>query len=396
MPYTGISLSSGCASGIIFELTQVGKTLSDKFYLSVFEILEKFEAQKVSGLTKLKSLVEKAQNQTERELLEAYQFILEDDTLAEKIKEFIHLGHSLEDSIEKGVVYFQEMLAGLNNEYLALRGEDIRTVASYLLEEQENIFTQLEDRDYILVANDLSPKEIFEMPKSKIKGIILRKGQPFTHTAILLKSSSIPAIYQCDIPEGIGGMWAFIQQEKVFIQDKEPFDFETKEVLKSTSWLEKIKEQVLVTGVIHFPEDIDKLSKSGIKDIGLYRSEWLYMTKKEIPSYQYQLDRYQLMASKVKEGFLRIRTIDLGEDKMPSYLKDKEMFKSHRGSELYAYYPELIYPQLEALVEVSLMKPIRLLIPMVEDTKEVLDLSRTIRQIEKAKIAKPPPSGFFR
>lgn len=384
MPYTGILLSPGYVSGNIFELTQIGKTISDKSYLSVFETLEKFEICKKKGLKRLKDLVQKIEYENERKILEAYQLILEDSALEQKIKEFIHLGNSLEESIQSGFRYFQEMMISLDDEYFSLRGEELTIVASYLLEEEGEVFSNLDNQDYILVANDLSPKEIFELPMDKIKGIILREGHPFTHTAILLKGRGIPVIYQCDIPSGVDGMRAVIEQEKVFVMNKSYPDF-IEEGDRDLSWLEQIKSQVLVTGSIHFPEDIDRLHQKGIRDIGLYRSEWLYLIGEEVPSLKSQLMVYLSMANRVKEGFLRIRTLDLGEDKIPTYVKDKEIFKGLRGSGLYSAYPEMIMPQLEALVEVSLIKPMRVLMPMVEKSEEVLEMMMRLNQIKEAK-----------
>jgi len=289
------------------------------------------------------------------------------------------------DDVDHVVARIQRILIGASN-HGAAHGED-----------------QL--RGAIVVAHDLTPAETALLHHQGIAGFVTESGGPLSHTAILARSRGMPAIVGTHITShqvrdgdtvildaGRGVLLADIAESTL-----KSYRRKQREQQKRLSQLDRLKSAPAVTGDgisirllanIELEEDVRAARRAGADGIGLYRTEFLFMNRSDVPDEEEQLAQYLAVVRALKGLPITIRTMDLGADKGYAADAGSERLATNpalslRAIRLCLKNTELFRPQLRAILRASAEGPVRLMIPMLSSARELneaLELIEDIRQ----------------
>lgn len=253
----------------------------------------------------------------------------------------------------------------------------------------------------VVIADDLTPADTVLLYHQGMAGFVTGYGGPLSHTAILARSLGIPAVvgahnvhrYLRDgenvILDGLHGTIIADADEETLAYYRHKQD----EEVARRRHLARLREQPAVTqdGVrvhlmanIELPEDVDSALRAGAEGIGLYRTEFLFMNRSDVPTEEEQLEQY-LAVLRAFEGLpVTIRTLDLGADKQveghSSSCRNPAL--GLRAIRLCLKDPELFRPQLRAILRASAEGPVRLMVPMMSTVQE---LQQVLRLVEDTK-----------
>jgi phosphotransferase system enzyme I (PtsI) len=258
------------------------------------------------------------------------------------------------------------------------------------------------DRDVILVARDLLPSEVLTMNKNRVKGIVIETGGSTSHTAILARAFKIPAVM------GLAVSVREIRNNDVLVVDgaqgevlvnpgKENLDkyktARTKLRKKESEFL-KLKDlpaetldgcRVSLKANIEVPEEAETALHYGAEGIGLYRSEFLFLSSAKALDEDYQTEAYRKVLEAMGDNPVTIRTIDVGGDKiLPNYEAGDEMnpLLGWRAIRFSLAQPELFKTQLRAILRSSVHGKARIMFPLVSGLEE---LEQALGFLKKAK-----------
>jgi len=340
----------------------------------------------------------------EIQVFEAYKLLLNDPILMDMIADFIK--NELlcaEGSLIKAVEQVKSMFLALNDEYMRQRAEDIENVG-------KNIFMSLTGNtpadlsnlyeDSIIVAEDLSPADTVSLDRRHVKGFAVEKGGVTSHTAIIARTMEIPALVGCGselkkinngdilIVDGIKG---------VLIPNPDP------DVLKNylelqneyNRQVEKIKSskdepsitldgrKVLLAGNIATPEEANEVLSRGGEGIGLFRTEFLYLNRDNLPSEDEQFEAYRKVAEVMKDRPCIIRTLDIGGDKQSALLnipKEENPFLGYRAIRICLAEKDIFKTQLRAILRASAFGNLRVMFPMISCIEELREAKAVLKE----------------
>ena len=262
------------------------------------------------------------------------------------------------------------------------------------------------DDDLIVVANDLSPADTIQFKSLRIGGFVTDLGGATSHTAIVARSLAIPAVV------GMQHARPLIQDDDllivdgtrgVLIVDPDTGVLEEYRLRKTALELERSKLKRLVTGRsrtldgedvelhanIELPQDADRAKEVGADGVGLFRTEFLFMNRDELPGEDEQFEAYRSVVKVLGEKPVTIRTLDIGADKEARALRNRAGNRSApnpalglRAIRFCLAEPQLFLAQLRAVLRASHYGKIRLLIPMLAHAQEI---EQTLALIELAK-----------
>ena len=297
--------------------------------------------------------------------------------------------------------------ADVQDEYLRERKTDVRQVAERVIAalggQESAVPEKLRERaeDTILVARDLSPADVILFKDHQVAAFVTDVGGATSHTAILARSLAIPAIValhtsrellredELIVVDGTQGVVIVDPDETVLAEYR----------LKQHQWklerqkLSRIKTASAETldGVhielhanIELPGDLDAVRQSGATGVGLFRSEFLFMNRKDLPSEDEQFEAYKAVAEGLKGKPVVIRTLDIGADKS---LGGPDQGTAHSALGLRAIRyclaePSLFNAQLRAMLRAARYGDVRILIPMLASSNEI---KQTLTAIARAK-----------
>ena len=337
-----------------------------------------------------------------------HRMILQDSSFSDVPREIIkrescNAEWALKSQLDELLAHF----ADVQDEYLRERKTDVRQVAERVLAalsgQESAVPEKLRERaeDTILVARDLSPADVLLFKDHKVAAFVTDVGGATSHTAILARSLAIPAIValhtsrellredELIIVDGTQGVVIVDPDETVLAEFR----------LKQHQWkLEKQKLSRIKTAAaetldgihielhanIELPTDLDAVKHSGATGVGLFRSEFLFMNRKDLPSEDEQFEAYKAVAEGLKGKPVVIRTLDTGADKS---LDGPDQPSAHSALGLRAIRyclaePPLFNAQLRAILRASRYGDVRILIPMLASSNEI---KQTLAAIERAK-----------
>lgn len=345
-----------------------------------------------------------------------HRLILDDPSFSEVPKEIIRRDQcnaewALKCQLDEILAHFAEV----QDEYLRERKTDVRQVAERVVEalsgeggQGRAVPEKLRERaeDTILVAHDLSPADVILFKDHQVAAFVTDVGGATSHTAILARSLAIPAIVALHTSREL------LREDELIIIDGtqgvvivEPDETVLAEYrLKQHQWklerqkLSRIKTAAAETldGVhvelhanIELPSDLDAVKQSGATGIGLFRSEFLFMNRKDLPTEDEQFEAYKTVAEGMKGKPVVVRTLDIGADKSIQG-PDQVSSNSVLGLRAIRYClsePAVFNTQLRAILRASRYGDIRILIPMLASGTEIrLTFAAIARAKEQLKI----------
>jgi phosphotransferase system enzyme I (PtsI) len=292
----------------------------------------------------------------------------------------------------------------IEDPYLRERGHDLRQIGHRVL---ENLAGRPVDsisaiRDpVVIVAHDLSPADTAQILKSPVLGFATDVGSRTSHTAITARSLGIPAVVGVE-----GGTEAFGAAETVIVDGEEgvvvfdptvevvrEYQERRKAFARRTRDLAKFArlptitrdgKTLLLLANIEFPEEADVALRSGAYGVGLYRSEFLFLNRKDLPSEEEHFQTYRKVAEKFVRHPVTIRTFDLGGDKFASQLELAEEMNPAMGLRAIRFClkeKEIFKPQLRAILRASMYGKVRMMFPMISGVGELREAMTVVEEV---------------
>ena len=346
-------------------------------------------------------------NGTEKDIMEAYLAILQDDTLVQETIKIIeqekcNADYGADVGFNKIIQIFEQM----DDPYMAARSRDIadmkRKVLSKILNIKEINLSNLPIHT-ILVAKELSTSNTAKLDLKNIEGIITEIGGENSHTAIMARTHRIPAIVGIKnvtnlINEedviAINGKTGEIfinpskEEEKNLIEIKEKSDDIKKELeeYKNKPSITKDGHQVELMANIGDVSDINIVTENTAEGVGLFRSEFLYMNSDDFPTENEQFEAYKKVAESMPNKKIVVRTLDIGGDKNLKYLKlpqEENPFLGYRAIRIYLDNIALFKVQLRAILRASYYGNLAIMFPMIASVKELVDAKKVVEDVKK-------------
>ncbi len=365
----------------------------------------------IENLNNLKEKLKKEENSIYNEellILDMQILLINDSMVAKRTVDIIKdkkinaewaLEISLNDVFEK----FNQ----IQDEYLAERKDDIKQVF-------EKVFSKLTGEKYskienikkpvILIGHDFSPADTIQMNFSKIKGFVTEVGSKTSHTSIIARSMEIPAVVGVknvtDIVNGGDDIILDGFQGVVIVNpDKETLKkYENKKenyIIFINKLIEK-KELAAITkdgvkidilGNIEMPDEVQSVVEHGGEGIGLFRTEYLFLSKEEkLPTEKEHYETYLKVAERIYPNPVIIRTIDIGADKILKHYESDYNLNPAMGLRAIRFcfkYPDIFKAQLKGILMASTMKNIKILFPMVSGIVEIEKLLELVEETKK-------------
>lgn len=390
--YTGIGASAGIGIGTVVIVKEPSLAYDNKVITDAAAEVARVQAAIDTCVAKTQAMAEdmKARvGEKEAEILEGHILLLMDPELTGQIEAKINdEGKCAEAAVEEVCDFFAAMFASLDDEMFQQRATDVCDIKTRLLK----ILLNVEDVDLanvpegtILVAVDLTPSMTAGINPANVAGILTEIGGKTSHSAILARALEIPAVLSI---EGIvskleNGQNVVLDGEtgKVFVnpeadvlkeyEEKRAAYLEAKAALskfigKPTETADGIKHQLCAN--IGKPEDALKVLECDGEGIGLFRTEFLFMDRPQVPTEEEQFEAYKEVAEKLAGKPVIIRTLDIGGDKEIPYLglaKEENPFLGFRAVRLCLKREDLYRPQLRALLRASAYGEIMIMVPMI-------------------------------
>ena len=374
----------------------------------------------VDQLGKLEEKTRHELGEQEAQIFNVHQMFLYDPELVKKIEGVLREQKvNAEVAVEQGIDTFAEKLLALDSDYFRERIQDLKDIGKRL---QCNLLGINPDGRFapeepsILLANDLTPSDTMGFPKEKLLGICTVKGGPTSHTAILARSLRIPALVSVPLPldELQTSKDVILNADRGYIEFN-PLESRLNHARKvideqQVLWAEAVakahepalsrdKKAVEVVANIGSKKDAEQALSLGAEGVGLFRTEFLFLERTQMPSREEQIETYREIADLMGKKPLVVRTLDIGGDKEAAYLgvqDEANPFLGWRAIRTIEERPDVFQTQIEALLQGFLKSDLRIMIPLVSRVEEVVHARKIIdRAVEKLRAEKKPFNQTF-
>lgn len=338
------------------------------------------------------------------EIFEGHLMMLEDPELIESVALAIKDEMlNAEFALHRTAQQFIQMLLELDDEMLRGRASDIQDIAGRILSHLrgvKHIDLSALDEDCIIIAHDLAPSDTAQLKLELVRGFITEAGSRTSHSAIMARSLELPAVV------GVGQAILDVNNGAMLIIDgnKGEVHVHPSEQLLAHYEAEKLAydaKQANLRKLVHEPsistdghrvelaanigklEDIERALQNGAEGIGLFRSEFLYMSRNTLPTEEEQFNSYKYALEKMNGKPVVIRTLDIGGDKDLPYLqlpKEDNPFLGQRALRFCLANPELFRTQLRALLRASVHGNLKIMFPMVAVLEELFEAKHLLAE----------------
>lgn len=394
---TGIAASDGIAIAKAYRFVQPDLT----FAKTTVHDIEAEQKRLAAALAKAEQELIVIRQQTlekfsaeEAAIFEAHLLVVHDPELIGPINQKIaDEAVNAEYALHEVTSMFVALFEGMDDEYMSARASDIKDVTNRILAHllgvhipnPSNINEQV-----IIVANDLTPSETAQLDRNYVLGFITDIGGRTSHSAIMARSLEIPAVVGAGVAtttiqdgdtiivDGLTGQVLVNPSADVIADYQEKAQ---KYRVQQSEWSTLVNEQTVSKDGVHVelaanigsPNDLDGVLRHGAEGIGLYRTEFLYMGRENLPSEEEQFTAYKTVLEGMKGKPVVIRTLDIGGDKHLPYLplqEEMNPFLGHRAIRLCLDQQELFRTQLRALLRASVYGNLKIMFPMIATIQE--------------------------
>jgi phosphoenolpyruvate-protein phosphotransferase len=371
----------------------------------------RFDNASAAAARELDAIVARVKSQVgdqEAAIFQAHRLLLRDPVLISKVKNAIltrsvDARSALHDVLEE----YSTLFAQIKDEYLKERMADIRDVVGRIIAQlalQEGHHLLEVNEPVIIVAPEILPSQALTFEKLQVAGILTEAGGTTGHAAILARSLGIPAV------SGLRGILRDAQTGDLIAMDgreghvylrpgpevESAYRKLQREYVDMRDRLIENRDQAPVTrdgvGVellanVNGPSDAVMAAKAGAAGVGLYRTEYLFLTHPTVPTEEEQLAAYRKVIEAAPGRSVTIRTLDLGGDKNVTYLgnqREANPFMGWRSIRLSSAYPEFFQTQLRAILRAGVHGRVSLMFPMISTVEEVQRLKRVVKRTRQA------------
>lgn len=407
----GVAASEGVAVGPAFvhvprELKPERESISKD---AVEEELGRFQSAVETVTRKLSETAERLReggSESEAGIFEAHVEMAEDPEFQSDVEERVRDLTSPEAAVISVGEEYASMFAAMEDEYMAARADDVRDVASQIAAElMGGGATGLESlaEPSVILAVNLAPSDTARIPKGMGLGFLISEGSKTSHVSIMARSMGIPAVV------GVGSeldnalnaeVVALDGGEGYAIADPDPqtlsaFEDKHKQMAAEAALLEEYKHleartsdgrRIEVSANIGSAKDAEEALSWGAEGVGLFRTEFLFMERPELPSEEEQYEVYREVAEAFGDKPVIIRTLDVGGDKdLPGVDQPAEEnpFLGWRGIRMSLDTPELFKPQVRALLRAATHGNLKVMFPMIAHIDEVRAAKENFKEAQR-------------
>ena len=368
--------------------------------------IKRFEEAKEIAKSQLEVLYEKAKaevGEAEAEIFDVHMMMLDDEDYCDSVENMVSLqGINAEYAVAKTGDNFASMFSEMDDEYMQARAADVKDISERVVRILMGAGTEATEltEPVIMVADDLTPSETVQMDKSKLLGFITKYGSSNSHTAILARTMSIPALIEVDIQKEWQGKQAILDgytgtviiepgeeelQKARAVQERDLQKLELLKNLKGKETITKDGHKVKLFGNIGSVADTGAVLLNDGEGIGLFRSEFLYLESKDYPTEEEQFQAYKAVAENMAGKEVVIRTLDIGADKQVDYFnldKEENPALGYRAIRICLKQPEIFKTQLRALLRAAAYGNISIMIPMIISVAELVKAKEIIADVK--------------
>jgi phosphoenolpyruvate-protein phosphotransferase (PTS system enzyme I) len=409
----GIAASSGIAIAKAYQIVEPNLSFEKRTNVDVeAEVTRLKEALAVSQsqLEKIRDKANEDLGKDKAAIFEAHLLVLNDPELISQIEdkmrtEQVNAEAALKDVADLFIMMFEQM----DNEYMKERAADIRDVTNRVLANLlgvQVVNLSMISEEVIIIADDLTPSDTAQLNRKYVKGFTTNIGGRTSHSAIMARSMEIPAVVGTKgatttiqngdvvIVDGLNGEVHVNPSQEVIEQYKnEHARFEE----QKAEWAKLVNESTVSADGHHVelaanigtPNDLEGVISNGAEGVGLYRTEFLYMGRNELPTEEEQFQSYKAVLEGMKGKPVVVRTLDIGGDKELPYLdlpKEMNPFLGFRAIRLCLEEQDLFRTQLRALLRASVYGNLKIMFPMIATLDEFRS-AKAILTEERDKLA---------
>lgn len=344
--------------------------------------------------------------QEEAEIFDAHLLVLEDRMLIEEVilrlkKERLNVVYIFSEVLKKYIDVFSK----IEDEYLKERISDINDVGKRILRNllgKERRGLENIKEKVVVVAHDLSPSDTAAMHRQSVCAFVTDIGGKTSHTAIMAKSLEIPAVVGVEeamskvkpqdtlIVDGSTGIIIVNPDEDTlnnYRQEEKKLKGVTERFLsvKDLPAVTLDGKVIVVNANIEFPDEVPSVKLHGAQGIGLYRTEFFYMNRKDLPTEEEHYEAYKYVAQEMNPYPVIIRTLDLGGDKFLSQFeipREMEPFLGWRAIRFCLARPDIFRMQLRAILRASIHGKLKLMYPMISGIEEMKQANTILGEVK--------------
>lgn len=405
----GIGTSQGIALGKILVYKEPVLKVEKKEVKNIDDEIDRLRKAIKISIEEVDKIYEdtlKNIGEEEAAIFEAHRMMLEDPEFIGSIKikikeENINAEWALKEVENQYIALFEN----IEEEYLRARLLDLKDVSKRLMRTLLGVkntnLRMLKDK-CILIAEDLTPSDTAQMNKEMVVGIVTEYGGTTSHTAIMARTLGIPAVSGAkgitsivkdgdmmliDGNEGIILVDPSEEEISIYREKKERYNKYKNRILemKGKKTISKDGIEVELVANIGTHKDIDSVIENDGEGVGLYRTEFLYMDSKNMPTEDEQFEAYRIVAERLEGKSVIIRTLDIGGDKDIPYLnlpKEMNPFLGFRAIRLCLDRTDIFKTQLRALLRASAYGNIKIMFPMVSSIQEIRDAKEILEEVK--------------
>lgn len=372
------------------------------------EIL-RYRQAKQTAMEQLQGLYQKALKEVgeaNAAIFEIHQMMLEDDDYNESVENIIRMQQvNAEYAVASTGDNFAQMFSAMDDDYMRARSADVKDISERVLSVLGGRATGIaaSGEPVIIVADDLAPSETVQLNKDLVLSFVTVHGSVNSHTAILARTMSIPALIGTAIPltDDIDGKVGIVDGKNgcIYVDpDEETLgrmqqlkleEQEKKELLQTLKGRENITidgKKIMLYANIGNSKDLAAVLQNDAGGIGLFRSEFIYLERDTFPTEEEQFQIYRTVAETMAGKPVIIRTLDIGADKKCDYFgmePEENPAMGCRAIRICLTRPEIFKTQLRALFRASAFGNISIMYPMIISVDELRKIKTIVAEIRQ-------------
>ncbi len=336
--------------------------------------------------------------------------MLRDETIKMIKEQLVNTEWALEVTLDK----ISEAFDSIEDDYLRERKEDIKHVVDRILRNLTGReLRKIEDleEEMIVVAHDLSPADTIQLNLKRVIGFATDMGGKTSHTAIVARSLEIPAVVGLeDVTAYVGGGETIIidgtegvvivepsqATVKAFRLRQQHYRYLERELLKYSSLKAETQDgyHLALEANIELVDEIPSVIQYGAEGIGLYRTEYLYLSRRTLPTEDEHFQVYKKLAEEIAPYSVTIRTLDLGGDKFASHIELAEEMNPAMGLRAIRFCikeKEIFKTQLRGILRASIYGNLKILLPMISGVEELRQVKAILEETKEELMARGVP-----
>jgi phosphoenolpyruvate-protein phosphotransferase (PTS system enzyme I) len=407
----GIAASNGIAIAKAYRLVEPDLSFEKKSVDNAEQEVTRFQEAIATSKSELEAIRDKAREdlgEDKAQIFEAHLLVLSDPELLTPIEDKVKSENvNAEFALKETADMFVSMFESMDNEYMKERASDIRDVTKRVLSHLLGVQIanpSMVTEEVIVIAEDLTPSDTAQLNREFVKGFTTDIGGRTSHSAIMARSMEIPAVVGTKsitssvengdmiIVDGLNGE-VHINPTPEVIEEykKEHARYEEQKAewakLVNEPTVSKDGEHVELAANIGTPKDLEGVINHGGEGVGLYRTEFLYMGRDELPSEDEQYEAYKAVLEGMEGKPVVVRTLDIGGDKELPYLnlpKEMNPFLGYRAIRLCLDEQDIFRTQLRALLKASPFGNLKIMFPMISNLQEFREAKAILEEEKKA------------